>query len=99
MADPASASTTANIGRFNAADADFHRAIVASAGNRSSSQVYADLQPHVHYARLYLSRGVEEEADVAAEHGVILARVPQRRRRCAPATRSSLTSNRSAPIY
>jgi len=58
--------------RFNAADADFHRAIVASAGNTVSTQVYADLQPHVHYARLYLSRGVEEEAAVAAQHGAIL---------------------------
>ena len=30
------------------------------------------MQPHVHYARLYLSRGVEEEADVAIQHGAIL---------------------------
>jgi DNA-binding FadR family transcriptional regulator len=58
--------------RFNAADADFHRAIVASAENTVFTQVYADLQPHVHYARLYLSRGVEEEAAVAAQHGAIL---------------------------
>ena len=58
--------------RFNAADADFHRAVVASAGNRVFLQVYTDIQPHVHYARLYLSRGVEEEADVANQHGAIL---------------------------
>lgn len=58
--------------RFNAADAEFHRAIVASANNRVFIDVYADLQPHVHSARLYLSRGNEEEADVAAEHRVIL---------------------------
>ena len=51
-------------GRFNAADGRFHRAIVASAGNQVFSDVYSDLQPHVHYARLYLSRGNEEEADV-----------------------------------
>jgi DNA-binding GntR family transcriptional regulator len=59
-------------GRFNAADAKFHQAIVASAGNQVFVQVYNDLQPHVHYARLYLNRGVEEEADVAAEHNAIL---------------------------
>jgi DNA-binding GntR family transcriptional regulator len=58
--------------RFNAADAEFHRAIVTSAGNEVFGQVYADVQPHVHYARLYLSRGVEEEADVAAQHLAIL---------------------------
>jgi len=58
--------------RFNAADAEFHRAVVASAGNAVFIQVYADLQPHVHYARLYLSRGVEEEAAVAIQHGAIL---------------------------
>lgn len=58
--------------RFNAADAEFHRAIVASANNRVFVDVYADLQPHVHSARLYLSRGNEEEADVAAEHRIIL---------------------------
>lgn len=58
--------------RFNDADARFHRAIVASAGNQVSVQVYSDAQPHVHYARLYLQRGVEEEADVAAQHRAIL---------------------------
>lgn len=58
--------------RFNAADAQFHRTIVASAENQVFAQVYADVQPHVHYARLYLSRGVEEEADVAAQHLAIL---------------------------
>ena len=41
-------------------------------GNQVSSDVYSYLQPHVHYARLYLSRGNEEEADVSAEHGIIL---------------------------
>lgn len=58
--------------RFNDADARFHRAVVASAGNQVSIQVYADVQPHVHYARLYLHREVEEEAAVAAEHRAIL---------------------------
>jgi DNA-binding GntR family transcriptional regulator len=58
--------------RFNAADARFHRAVVASAGNEVFAQVYADVQPHVHYARLYLRRGVEEEADVDAQHFAIL---------------------------
>jgi len=58
--------------RFNDADARFHRAIVASAGNQVTMQVYADVQPHVHYARLYLHREVEEEAAVAAEHLAIL---------------------------
>ena len=59
--------------RFNAADAVFHQAVVASAGNRIFSQVYKDLQPHVHYARLYLNRGEQEEEDrVAAEHRAIL---------------------------
>ncbi|CAN5358995.1 GntR family transcriptional regulator [soil metagenome] len=58
--------------RFNAADAQFHTAIVASAENQVFRQVYADVQPHVHYARLYISRGVEEEADVAAQHLAIL---------------------------
>lgn len=58
--------------RFNDADARFHRAIVASSGNQVSVQVYADAQPHVHYARLYLHREVEEEAAVAAEHLAIL---------------------------
>jgi DNA-binding GntR family transcriptional regulator len=58
--------------RFNDADARFHRAIVASAGNQVSMQVYADVQPHVHYARLYLHREVEEEAEVAAQHRAIL---------------------------
>lgn len=60
-------------GRFNAADAKFHRAIVASAGNVVFVQVYNDLQPHVHYARLYLNRGIEEESDVATEHDAIAA--------------------------
>lgn len=58
--------------RFNAADALFHRAIVESAGNQVFRQVYADVQPHVHYARLYLSRAVEEEAEVAEQHLRIL---------------------------
>jgi DNA-binding GntR family transcriptional regulator len=35
-------------GRFNAADAKFHQAVVASAGNSVFDQVYRDLQPHVH---------------------------------------------------
>jgi DNA-binding GntR family transcriptional regulator len=59
-------------GRFNAADAKFHQAIVAGASNQVFIQVYNDLQPHVHYARLYLNRGVEEEAEVGAEHSAIL---------------------------
>ena len=59
--------------RFNNADARFHQTIVASADNRVFVQVYNDMQPHVHYARLYLSRGVEEETDVADEHMSILA--------------------------
>src|SRR5207237_5450708 len=59
-------------GRFNTADAKFHRTIIASAGNAVFVQVYNDLQPHVHYARLYLNRGVEEESDVAAEHAAIV---------------------------
>jgi DNA-binding GntR family transcriptional regulator len=59
-------------GRFNSADAKFHRAVVASAGNKVMDQVYRDMQPHGHYARLYLNRGVEEEADVASEHAAIL---------------------------
>jgi len=59
-------------GRFNAADATFHETLVASAGNKVFLQVYRDLQPHVHYARLYLSRGVEEEGEVRAEHVAIL---------------------------
>ena len=50
----------------------FPGTIVASAENQVFVQVYADVQPHVHYARLYLSRGVEEEADVAAQHLAIL---------------------------
>lgn len=58
--------------RFNAADGRFHRAIVASADNQVFIEVYTDLQPHVHYARLYLSRGTEEEEDVAAEHLAIV---------------------------
>jgi DNA-binding GntR family transcriptional regulator len=58
--------------RFNNADAKFHQTIVASAGNQAFVQVYNDIQPHVHYARLYLSRGIEEEADVTAEHATIL---------------------------
>jgi DNA-binding GntR family transcriptional regulator len=58
--------------RFNAADAEFHQTIVASANNQVFSQAYQDLQPHIHYARLYLSRGVEEEAQVTAEHQAIL---------------------------
>jgi DNA-binding GntR family transcriptional regulator len=59
--------------RFNVADAEFHQAVVASAGNRIFIQVYKDLQPHVHYARLYLNRGEqEEESRVAAEHRAIL---------------------------
>jgi DNA-binding GntR family transcriptional regulator len=58
--------------RFNAADGRFHRAIVASAGNQVFTDVYADLKPHVHYARLYLSRGNEEESRVSEEHEAIL---------------------------
>ena len=60
-------------GRFNTADATFHQAIVASAGNKVFDQAYRDLQPHVHYARLYLNRDVEEEAEVEAEHAAIIA--------------------------
>ncbi len=58
--------------RFNVADAVFHQTVVASAGNRIFSQVYNDLQPHVHYARLYLNRGPQEEDRVDAEHRAIL---------------------------
>jgi DNA-binding GntR family transcriptional regulator len=58
--------------RFNAADARFHRAVVRSAGNRIFDQVYNDLQPHVHHARLYLSREVEEETLVGGEHRAVL---------------------------
>lgn len=59
--------------RFNLADADFHQAIVASAANRIFVQVYKDLQPHVHYARLYLHRNEQEAEEVVAdEHGAML---------------------------
>lgn len=59
--------------RFNAADADFHQAIIASAGNQVFIQVNNDLQPHVHYARLYLHRSEQEEVGfVMSEHLAIL---------------------------
>jgi DNA-binding GntR family transcriptional regulator len=59
--------------RFNLADAAFHQAMVASAANDIFIQVYADLQPHVHYARLYLHRDEQKEVgSVTAEHRVIL---------------------------
>jgi DNA-binding GntR family transcriptional regulator len=59
--------------RFNLADARFHQTIIASAGNPVFVQVYKDLQPHVHYARLYLSRSAESEVQVNEEHQAILA--------------------------
>lgn len=58
--------------RHNAADARFHEAIVASSQNRVFAEIYVTTQPHVHYARLYLSRGAEEDALVSAEHHAIL---------------------------
>lgn len=74
--------------RFNAADAEFHRAIIDSAGNRVVVDVYRDMQPHVHYARLYLQRGFEEEARVDLEHLAILDAF---RNGDGPAARTALT--------
>ena len=83
--------------RFNAADAIFHRAIVASPGNKVFTQVYADLQPHVHYARLYLSRGVEEEAGGRRPASGDPRRVPERRRSAARARSSPIWNRSSSP--
>lgn len=57
---------------FNAADANFHRALVDSAGNTPLSQAYADLHVHLHVARLYVLLGGFDAKSAVLHHAKIL---------------------------
>lgn len=52
------------------ADEAFHRAVVDGAGNRVVARSYRDLNPHLHFARLYIARR-QDDARVIAEHRVV----------------------------
>jgi DNA-binding GntR family transcriptional regulator len=56
------------------ADKEFHAAIVEGTGNRVTIRAYRDLQPHLHYARLFYS-GAARNCRVMNEHGAIVAAV------------------------
>ncbi len=53
------------------ADKEFHAAIVEGTNNRVTIRAYRDLQPHLHYARLFYS-GAARNCRVMNEHGAIV---------------------------
>lgn len=53
------------------ADEAFHRILIEAAGNRVVAKTYRELNPHLHHARLYMSRP-QDVALVVAEHRAIL---------------------------
>ena len=53
------------------ADEAFHRTLIEASGNRVVAKTFRELNPHLHHARLYLSRP-QNSGLVAAEHRAIL---------------------------
>ena len=61
--------------RFAALDAEFHEAIIASAENNLLINVYADMRPHMHHARLLIDAPAsarQSSIEGAREHEAIL---------------------------
>ncbi len=61
--------------RFSALDAEFHETIIASADNSLLTNVYADMRPHLHYARLLIDAPAsarESSVEATREHEAIV---------------------------
>ena len=66
--------------RFAALDAEYHEAIVASAENQLLSNVFADMRPHLHHARLLIDAPAsarQSSVEGTREHEAILGAFQQ----------------------
>lgn len=72
------AEPTLDVKRFNAVDASFHRAIVASAGNRFLLTAFESLHAHVRISRQYKGRSVAEARRSNDEHRRLIDALDER---------------------